>query len=263
MGRVTIVLLTVLSTALTARQPTPAFEVASVKPNNSDTEPSMSMPPRGTVVISNVPLTNIVVNAYSIPPFRIVGAPDWISRERFDVSAKIPDNAPPGQIRSMLQGLLADRFKLKVRLETREQPVYEIVIARSDGRLGPRLKPSSADCGTTNNPPPVPPSPDASCAALLGVGPAGGRIISKGQPLARVISALGMAVSRAVVDRTALQGAFDVELQWGSDVGTAATNSDTPSIFTALQEQLGLRLEPSRGTVEVLVIDSVDRPTPD
>ena len=104
---------------------------------------------------------------------------------------------------------------------------------------------------------------DSPCAALFGVGPAGGRIVSKGQPLARVISALSMAVSRAVVDRTALQGPFDVDLQWSADIGTPITNSDTPSIFTALQEQLGLRLQPSRGPVEVLVIDSVERPTPD
>jgi uncharacterized protein (TIGR03435 family) len=240
-----------------------SFEVASVKPNQSDGQPSMIVPSRGMVVITNVPLLNIIVNAFGIPAFRMVNAPTWISRERFDVNARIPDSSSPGQVRSMLQTLLVQRFNLKAHQETREQPVYEVVVARSDGRLGPRLTRSDSDCATANNPPTVPPSLDAPCAGLFGVGPAGGRIVSKGQPLARVISALSMAVSRAVVDRTALQGPFDVDLQWGADVGPAVTIGDSPSIFTALQEQLGLKLEASRGPVDVLVIDSVERPTPD
>jgi uncharacterized protein (TIGR03435 family) len=239
-----------------------AFEVASVKPNASDDGPSMTVPSRGTVVITNVPLLNVIVNAYGIPAFRVVGAPAWIRRERFDISARIPESSS-GQVLSMLQTLLVQRFNLRAHRETREQPVYDVVVARPDGRLGPRLKRSDSDCVGANDPPTVPPSRDAPCAALFGVGPAGGRIVSKGQPLRRVISALSMAVSRTVVDRTALEGPFDVDLQWGADVGTAVTAGDTPSIFTALQEQLGLRLEPARGPVEVLVIDSVERPTPD
>ena len=97
----------------------------------------------------------------------------------------------------------------------------------------------------------------------MGVGPAGGVIVTNGQPLSRVISALSMAVNRSIVDRTGLDGPFDAELRWSSDVNTSPANSDTPSIFTALQEQLGLRLESTRASVEVLVIDSVERPTPD
>lgn len=261
---VTVAICSVCAVASLARQPTARFEVASVKPNHTDAEPSMTVPPRGTVAIVNVPLENVIVNAYGIPAFRVLDAPEWIKRERFDISAKIPDDAGPGQLRSMLQSLLEDRFKLRVRRETREQPIYTVVIARSDGRLGPRLKQSSADCASAAKAASAPAfSPDPQCGALFGVGPGGGRIISRGQPLARVISALSMAVSRGVVDQTGLQGPFDVELEWSSDVGAGATNSNTPSIFTALQEQLGLRLEPSRGPVEVLLIDSVERPTPD
>src|SRR5687767_1445480 len=114
--------------AISAQAPSISFDVASVKPNNSDAEPSMVVPPRGTVVITNVPLLNIVVNAYSIPAFRVVGAPAWISRERFDVSARIPDNSAAGQVRSMLQALLAQRFNLSAHRETREQPVYQVVV---------------------------------------------------------------------------------------------------------------------------------------
>lgn len=223
----------------------------------------MSVPPRGSVAIVNVPLENVIVNAYGIPAFRVLDAPEWIKRERFDISAKMPDEAAPEPL-LMLRSLLEERFKLRVHRETREQPIYTLVVARSDGRLGSRLTPSSADCVTAAAPSSTQTSaPNAQCGALFGVGLGGGRIISRGQPLRRVISALSMAVSRGVVDRTGLQGAFDVELEWSSDVGATATNGNTPNIFTALQEQLGLRLEPSRGPVEVLVIDSVERPTPD
>ena len=266
MGRIalTVVICSVGAVASLAQQTTARFEVASVKPNNTDADPSMSVPPRGSVATVNVPLQNLIVNAYGIPAFRVLDAPEWIRRERFDISAKIPDEAAPGQVLSMLQSLLEERFKLRVHRETREQPIYAVVVARSDGRLGPRLKPSSADCATAAAPSSAAASsPNTQCGALFGVGPAGGRIISRGQPLGRVISAVSMAVSRGVVDRTGLQGPFDVELEWSSDVNAGATNGNTPSIFTALQEQLGLRLEPSRGPVEVLVIDSVERPTPD
>jgi uncharacterized protein (TIGR03435 family) len=260
----TIILVAVQSVALTARQPALRFEVASVKPNNTDAEPSMTVPPRGSVAIVNVPLQNVIVNAYGIPAFRVLDAPEWIRRERFDIAAKIPDDAAPGQTLSMLQTLLAERFKLRVHRETREQPIYTLLIARADRRLGPRLKQSTADCTTPASArSAVPFSPDGPCRALFGWGPAGGRIISYGQPLSRVTRALSMGMSREVVDRTDLQGPFDLEFEWSSDLGAAAANGNTPSIFTALQEQLGLRLEPARGPLDVLVIDSVERPTPD
>ena len=262
MKRLAFLVLCSLTTLLAAQQPAPRFEVASVKPNNSDAAPFMNVPSAGTVMITSVPLLNIVTNAHGVPPFRIVGAPGWIARERFDISARIPDNSSAAQIRLMLQSLLADRFKLMARRETREQPLYAVVVARADGRLGPRLKASSAECASTgSSSAPLPFSPESPCGVLFGVGPAGGRIVSKGQPLARVMSALSMAVSRGVVDRTGLQGPFDVDLQWSSDAAPAI--SDSPSIFTALQEQLGLRFEPTTGPIDVLVIESVERPTPD
>jgi uncharacterized protein (TIGR03435 family) len=248
-----------LTAALTARQTVPSFEVASVKPNTTDAEPSMLVPPRGLVTIVNVPLQNVIVNAFGVPPFRVVDAPEWIRRERFDINARIPDNAAPGQTLVMLQALLADRFKLRTHRETRNEPTYQLVIARTDGRVGPGLKASAVDCSTA--PPTF--SPDSPCRGVLGVGPAGGTILARGQPVARLVSALSMAVNRTVVDQTNLKGAFDVELRWGNDVTTNSTGNETPAIFTALQQQLGLRLESSRGAVDVLVIDAVDRPRPD
>ena len=238
--------------------PSPAFEVASVRHNVSENPPSMTVPSQGTVAITNVPLINIITNAFATPPFRIVGVPEWVHRDRFDVTAKPPDGTPADPL-LMLRRLLEDRFKLRVHRESREQPAYALVIARIDGRLGPQLKKSATDCATG-----VVPSGDSPCArGVIGVGPAGGMIITTGQPLSRMISALSMAVNRSVVDRTGLGGPFDAELRWSSDVGSIPANSDTPSIFTALQEQLGLRLESTRASVEVLVIDSVERPTPD
>ena len=257
----TVLIACVLTVALTARQSAPTFEVASVKPNTTDADPSMLVPPRGLVSIVNVPLQNVIVNAFGVPPFRLVDAPDWIRRERFDITARIPDAAAPGQQLLMLQALLIERFKLRTHRETRNEPTYQLVVARSDGRLGPRLTPAAVDC--SNRPPTPAPSADSSCAGLMGVGSAGGTIALKGQSLSRLVSALGMAVSRTVVDGTNLKGPFDIELRWGNDVTTSVTNSETPAIFTALQEQLGLRLESSRGPVDVLVVDSVERPRAD
>lgn len=254
--------------ALSAQVPAPApaaptFEVASVRPNSSDEPPSLALPPSGAVVATNVPLQNLIINAHGVPAFRVVGAPDWIERERFDIAARPPDGADPGQVLSMMRALLADRFNLRVHRETREMPIYTLVLARHDGRLGPNMKPAGTDCSTIGSATPLPPSPDSPCAGLMGVGPAGGTIVSIGQPLRRLTSALSMAVSRTVIDRTGLEGPFDVRLRWSADVSVGPAQGDTPSIFTALQEQLGLRLESTRGPVEVLVIDSVERPTPD
>jgi len=253
-----LLLITAAGFRLAAQQSVPTFEVASVRRNLSETPPAMTVPSQGTVAITNVPLINIIVNAYATPPFRIVGVPEWVSRDRFDITARPPDGAPANPL-PMLRTLLEERFKLRVHRESREQPAYALLLARTDGRLGPGLKTSATDCTTA-----VVPSGDSRCArGVMGVGPAGGVIVTNGQPLSRMISALSMAVNRSIVDRTGLDGPFDAELRWSSDVNTSPANSDTPSIFTALQEQLGLRLESTRAPVEVLVIDSVERPTPD
>jgi uncharacterized protein (TIGR03435 family) len=243
----------------------PRFEVASVRPNTSDGEPSMTVPPRGSVVVTNVPLENLIVNAYGIPPFRVVNAPDWIRRERFDITGKPPDNASPGDTLLMLRALLENRFRLRVHRETRDQPIYALTLAHEQGRPGPELKRASTDCSAGDRTsPPLPASQDSACSTgFFGVGPAGGTIVLTGQPLRRLISALSMAVSRTVVDRTGLEGVFDVRLRWSADVNVGGGPNETPSVFTALQEQLGLKLEPAHGPVDVLVIDGVERPTPD
>ena len=227
----------------------PTFDTASVKPNrSSDTRLSIST--RGGIYTAvNAPLRTLILIAYELgfEPFRLVGGPDWISSERFDVLGTLPAGSTSRQIGPMLRALLADRFKLAVHTETRDLPAYALVLARNDGRLGPQLRRSTADCVAT------PPA----CRTSVG-----SDIRATGQALTALAGTLPQFVSRRVFDRTGLSGLFDFELRF-SDTDPAVAGGDLPSIFTALQEQLGLKLEPTRGPAEVIVIDRIARPTED
>lgn len=248
-------------TGLVAQAPTPApatFEVASVRPNNSGAN-QVTVNWQGGVTMINVPLRAIVQFAYGInTPSRIVGHPDWTNVERFDIQARPPEGVTGvEQLRPMLQALLVERFGMVARLEEREVQSYALVKARANGQLGPDLKPSTAVClGPRGEP-----NPQAvQCGPQAGV--VGGlRLV--GVPIAQVAPILSLVVGRPVVDRTELTGSYDVALRFAGEgrPGAPPRDPDAPSIFTALQEQLGLKLEPERGRVEVLVIDRIDRPT--
>ena len=246
--------------ALSAQQAPPAgagesasFEVASVKPNTSRI--SNALPPsraNGSYSASNVALKSVIANAYDVRIFQIEGGPDWLTSERFDIIARGREGTPDRLRPAMLRALLADRFKLAVHFETREQQVYALLLARSDGRPGPQLKPS-------------PPSASGATPGLLTTSVDNGvaRIQGRRVPLDNFALVLASSVfSRRVIDRTGLGGEFDLDLRFTPDSSTAAA-PEFPSIFTAVQEQLGLRLQSERGPVPVLVIDSVQRPTPD
>jgi uncharacterized protein (TIGR03435 family) len=264
----------------------PAFEVATVKPNKSgDMRVSLGIQAGGRFTAANVPLRMLIRNAYQLQDFQLVGGPDWIASERFDIIAKAvgdvpprPPWGPPGPLQLMLQTLLGERFKLSVHRETRELPVYELVLARPDGKLGPQLQPSTVDCaavaaarGRGGAPSPAPPSPgERPC----GIRMMGGRLAAGGFPLSQLAITLSQFVQRVVLDRTRLTGNFDFDLTFTPDQlpqgppppgapPLPPIDPNGPSIFTALQEQLGLKLESSRGPVEVLVIDHVEQPTPD
>jgi uncharacterized protein (TIGR03435 family) len=269
--------------------PTPsgpmAFEVASVKPNNSgDPGIRFGMQPGGRFTATNAPLRELIRFAYNLQNFQIMDAPDWIGSERFDVIAKAEGDIQPvqpgqmGPVQLMMQSLLAERFALKARRESREMGRYDLVLARADRRLGPQLKPSSTDCQALfaarrgGGPPPAPPGPGEPMLCGFRIGP--GRMQAGAFPLSQLANALAPQVQRFVVDRTGLTGNFDLEMTYtpermpqGPPVPGApplpAIDPDGPSIFTALQEQLGLKLESVRGPVDVLVIESVNRPTPD
>ena len=252
----------------------PAFEVASVKPNRSGI-PRITMltRPGGAWDATNVTLGMLVRIAYQVQDFQVVGGPDWMYSDHFDVLAKAPASSAQGGVAGrfplMLQSLLADRFSLSTRTENRELPVYALVMARSDRRNGPQLNTAAVDCsafvgrgrlgGSPGVPPPPPPPPPRlntgerpQCGMIGGLG----RVLGGGVTMSQVAGRLSQAVGRVVIDKTGLTGAFDLDLQF-------APEPDDPSLFTALQEQLGLKLESTKGQVDVLVIDRVERPTED
>lgn len=270
---------------------TAKFEVASVRPNSSGDNKMMSqILPGGRYNAINIPPRLLIMNSYGLQEQQLVGAPPWISSERFDVVAKAEgDLGPPvsrdgpSRLQLMIRALLEERFKLKVHREPREVPIYSLVLARPDGRLGNGLTVSTVDCEALvaarrsgGAPPDVPkPGERPQCGARVGFG----ELTAGGQPLQELVSLLSATVGRSVVDRTGLTGRYDIALRWTPDrvlqraAGTASSepirvngveiDPNGPSIFTAVQEQLGLKLESERGTVEALVIDHIERPTPD
>lgn len=291
---------------LFAQEPTPlpTFEVASVKPNTSAAMgPPMMLTPKGDrFVATNVPLIALLSMAYGLRAYQLMDQPQWLMTERFDIQAKTAPGVPlmnpqatqqpfmgamdpPQPFMLMLRGLLAERFGLKAHTETRELPIYSLVKARADGKLGPKLKPSTVDCAAivrqareSNTPIPVPSGPPRpgdppSCFAFGGFG----RLVNASMPMATLVMILEGTTGRRVQDRTGLDGTFEVDLTWTpeqilqlADAGRPQVRIDGvtidpngPSLFTAIQEQLGLKLEPAKGPVEVFIIDSISRPTPD
>jgi len=261
------------SVALVAQDAPPGtaktFDVASVKANQSGTtQANISFTPGG-VTFTNLQLRAIIQFAYGInQPSRLAGVPNWAETERFDIVAKGNVNSIEDR-RSMLQALLADRMKLATHIEQRSLPIYTLVLARTEGKLGPSLKPSSVDCasagrgrgdgGTTT---------DGAATIRCGIRPGGpGELHLTGVRLAAFASMLSISQGRPVVDGTGLAGTFDIELSFAPEGpfagrgGDAPVPADRPSIFTALQEQLGLKLQPGTRPEDVLVIDHIERPT--
>jgi uncharacterized protein (TIGR03435 family) len=237
---------------------TASFEVASVKLNNSGSQSSgTNWQSSGRLIATNVTLKAVIANAYEVRTFQIEG-PGWLDADRFDISARAPEGAPDRLRPAMLRTLLATRFGLVAHFETRERPRYALVTLRSDGRLGPQLKKSQLVCSGGS----APPEGGAFCGLSTSVGNTGGRIIGGGLPMDRVAAALAnFAVDQTVLNRTGLDGVFDFELQFSRLPSNE--RPDVPSIFTAVQEQLGLKLETARGPVQFLMIDKVEQPTPD
>jgi bla regulator protein blaR1 len=261
-----------------------AFEVATVKPNTSGdgSRRGIGVPPGGRLMLTDLPLRAILRFAYEIQNVQLAGGPAWIDTDFFDIEAKAPSelvasNAqlPMATFRAMTRSLLADRFKLTARHETRPLPIYELVLARKDGRLGPQLHQASVDCEAlerSNQAPPLPKDGQPTCGGLL----RGGNLTLNGWSMSRLAVNLATWVDRMVVDRTGLNGGFNLKLEWSLDerprfdaIGGPARPVDVPtertgpSIFSAIEEQLGLKLQPATGPVDVLVIEHVEKPTPD
>src|ERR1017187_3373419 len=286
----------------------PAFEVASVKPAEPQAMGMMSImmrggpgsPDPGQITYSGVSLKNVLMNAYGVKGYQING-PKWLDSERFDIAAKIPMGATKEQFKLMLQNLLAERFKLALHHETKELPMYALVV----GKGGSKLKESVDDDPAAPPPPPLPPpGGDGAGPVRLKVGADGtpqlppgmgkngmimmmmnGRMhmVANHRPIGALLEMLGNQLGRPVVDATDLKANYDFTLDFAPDGmngpmgmmpppplphdggpgagGPMASAPDNagPTLFTALQEQLGLKLEQRKGPVDLLVIDRLEK----
>ena len=283
--------------------PTPFFDVVSVKRNTAGGGTFMRNTP-GNVSAANVPVRQLIQMAYQVQDFQIVDAPAWTITEHYDVDARFDPAAPtpgfdtpPQKMFAMMKNLLRDRFSMVARIETREMPILALVLAKSDGRLGPQLKPSAVDCaalgaargrGPIGGPPPDgrggpsldgrggPPPPGTPFSLgerpMCGSRGAFGQMIAGGMTMPQFVQQLSRMTGRIVVDRTGLTGGYDLDLKFtpapeqmplgppppGVEVPPIDPNG--PTLFTALEEQLGLKLDSQRGPVEVVVIDRIERP---
>jgi uncharacterized protein (TIGR03435 family) len=252
--------------------PAESFEVVSVKLNQSAVVDWDFDSPPGRVVGTNVLLRDLIRFAYYVYggdwEARIAG-PDWIKSARFDVDARTPGPVTTPRAMSMLRSLLADRFKLKAHFEQRDVSAYALVVARHDRRLGPQLTRSSIDCAAitafneaaraAGTAPAMPFDPDKP--PVCGSRGTAGSLSAGGLTMTQIGLILTRHAGRQVIDRTELPGVFDLELRWAPDPSIGARDASLPSIFTALEEQLGLKLEPARLPIDVLVIDRVEQPT--
>jgi uncharacterized protein (TIGR03435 family) len=231
--------------AVAARAQTPAFDAASIKPNTSAGGVSAMRITPGRASMENVSLKKVMLNAYGIPDDReyVIDGPGWLTSEHFNIDASFPADTPPQQVRQMLQTLLADRFKLVFHRETRQLPMYSLVVAKN----GPKIHAvESGESRTSGRP---------------------GHFEATKITMQKLADLIARQAGLPVTDATGLGGVFDFTLEWspsadlklGSADTPAAADTQGPSIFTALQEQLGLRLESGKGPVEVLVVDRIEK----
>jgi uncharacterized protein (TIGR03435 family) len=259
---------------VTADVKVPAFDVVSVKPNKSDSGMVRVMTKPDGYAASNVSLKMLIQSAYGIREDLVSGAPSWADSARFDIDAKVAGSdvdalkkLSPEQRRSILQPLLADRFKLKAHTETKQLPVYELVLAKG----GSKLKEAASGDTYANG---IKGPDGVGRAGLMRMGR--GQLTAQAVPITSLANLLSQQLHRTVIDKTGLTGKYDLELNWTPDQGSepmfkgadgaqqrsdSAPDSSGPSIFTALQEQLGLKLQSAKGPVETLVIDQVEMPS--
>ncbi len=262
----------------------PVFEVSTVKPGNPDHRGSMLMFTPDGMSITGVPLLMIVREAFGVEDDHVLGEPSWTKTAMFDIEAKVaPEDAPMlkdlkmNQRRQMLVPLLEDRFQLKFHHETRELTVYELVVAKGGVKMQATKPADDAAPGPPPGPPPgpgQPPRPGSHMLMMRGRG----QIESTGTGVEFLAHVLSGQLGRTVVDKTGLTGNYDYKLTWTPDdagpamtkmgdpgaegANASAQDNPGPSLFTALQEQLGLKLESTKAPADVIVIDQIEQPTP-
>ena len=265
--------------ATTDRQELPpileaSFEVASVRRNLEGGPTTFNPLATGQFTVINFPFATLITAAYQLQPYQLLDAPSWARDERYNINARLdpkmasrlqPDGHPPTWALA-LRHLLSERTGLAFHRETREMPIYALVMARADRKPGPNLQPAKADCDAlrteseaaarAGRPSPYPPRTETWTPCGLRTAP--GRIVSGGFGFAEFMRELSVRVGRQVIDRTGLEGRWDFYVTFAPDDNPSA---DAPNLFTALQEQLGLKLEASKGPINTFVIDRVERPT--
>ena len=260
---------TLLAAALFAAQGAPSFEVALIKANTSGTPRTFisGMQPGGRYTATNFTLKQLILQAYRIQDFQVAGGPPWLDTDRFDISAKADRAYTSSQLQPMMQTLLQQRFALAVHKEQRDRPLYTLVLDRRDRKFGPRLRQSPVDCAArlASGTPPAPPEDGKvpPCATEMR---AGRHLIANGITMAQLSNLLSFQTHATVVDRTGLTGEYNVDLEWTPDQRVPGAEDTAPpvdaiSIFTAVREQLGLKLEPHKGPVDMLVVDHAEHPT--
>jgi uncharacterized protein (TIGR03435 family) len=244
MPRTTFVVCVILGGVLHGQNTPPAFEVASVRLNASDSQQSNPGRMAGeTFVASNVTPMQLIRAIYGFQDFQIVGLPGWANADRFDITARTPPGTTFDVARTMAQTLMAERFRLRTHRERKEASVLALVVARGGLKITP-VAPTRCD-------------PPNRC----GMNATPTRIESTGQSMEQLATRLSRSLAQNVVNKTGAQGIFDFTLQWTQEEQFRGGASST--IFTSLTEQLGLRLESQRAEVEVLVVDQIERPAAD
>jgi len=271
------ILLCAVATGAAGQSPVASFEAATIKINKeAGFVAGLDRSAGGRFVVTNLPLSTIIGFAWQLDRFELQGGPDWIRSDRWDVVAKMAGDfppTPPGAIDPAalaMRELLAERFKVSLRRETRDVDVYFLVKTRAENTPG--LRPSTTDCGALQKardaaarggPPAT--DPNTQDRVVCGARNNGRRIQIGGYPMTTLADTLGRQMERRVVDRTGLAGSWEVDVAFAPPQATpgAAADPDSPSLATALQERLGLRLESGRMSMPVTVVDRVERPVAD
>jgi uncharacterized protein (TIGR03435 family) len=273
-----------------ADAPLPSFEVASIKQDHSGTHNRffrLGDPSR--FVTTNMPAKDLIEYAYNVKPFQVSGGPGWIDSEGFDIEAKVEDSLvaelqklprdqQTDQFRLMLRSLLADRFKLTLSRDTKDLPIFALVVAKGGTKLK-EVAPTDPQASPAPAPPPPPgpgngpPSPGRGGLMMM-MGPGGVATLSANTvPIDNLVAMLARQLDRQVLDQTGLKGVYSFTLKFTSDTGLgggplppspdSASSPDTggTSIFTAIQDQLGLKLESTKGPVETYVIEHIEEPS--
>jgi uncharacterized protein (TIGR03435 family) len=222
----------------------PAFEAVSIKVNRTTSRSGGVGPRPGGMAATNSTLQGLIQWAWELNSLELVGGPDWIDDVRFDILATAVGTPNWAETRAMARTMLEDRFRLVLRKEMRSLPIYALRLAEA-GKLGPSLQRSTTDCGK------------AWCGSLIDEG----TVKSTGITLDDFAKSMANRAGRVIVNQTGLDGAFDIQLKFSPDSGVAGAVLDLPSFFTAVREQLGLRLDAQTGPVEVFVVASAERPS--